>query len=90
MRRWLLRRSQPCVAMVPLMSQSLDRSLALHERLKLKLHLLVCVWCARYLKQVRLLRTLLRSTSVSDESGPTSVSLTAEARERISQSLFQK
>ena len=90
MRRWLLRRLQPCAAMVPLMSQSLDRQLALSERLKLRLHLLVCVWCTRYLNQMKFLKTLLRSTPIPDESGPTSVALTAEARERISKSLNRK
>jgi hypothetical protein len=62
LRRWLLRSLQPCQKMVPLMSESMDRSLRLSERLQLRLHLLVCAWCARYLKQIKFLRQLLRKS----------------------------
>jgi hypothetical protein len=43
------------------MSESMERSLALDEWLQLRLHLIVCAWCARYLKQIKLLRQILRS-----------------------------
>jgi hypothetical protein len=43
------------------MSESMDRSLAINEWLQLRLHLMACAWCARYLKQVKLIRQLLRS-----------------------------
>jgi hypothetical protein len=59
-RRWVLRSLEPCEKMVPLMSESMDRRLGLREWLTLRLHLLVCAWCARYLKQIRFLRQLLR------------------------------
>jgi hypothetical protein len=60
-RRWLLRSLQPCEAMVPLMSESMDRALKLDEWVRLRLHLIVCAWCKRYLKQINFLRQLLRS-----------------------------
>src|SRR6185295_19497267 len=60
LRRWLLRSLQPCQMMVPLMSESMDRSLGAWEWLQLRLHLIVCAWCARYLKQIKSLRQLLR------------------------------
>jgi hypothetical protein len=41
----------------------MDRSLGLSEWLQLRLHLLVCAWCARYLKQIRFLRQLLRENN---------------------------
>jgi len=47
--------------MVPLMSESMERSLGLDEWLQLRLHLIVCAWCARYLKQIKFLRQLLRT-----------------------------
>jgi hypothetical protein len=59
-RRWLLRSLQPCRTMVPLMSESMDRSLGPWEWLQLRLHLIVCAWCARYLDQLRFIRQLLR------------------------------
>jgi hypothetical protein len=42
------------------MSESMERSLGPWEWLQLKLHLLVCAWCARYLKQMKLIRHVLR------------------------------
>lgn len=73
--------------MVPVMSESLERRLGLVERSKLRLHLLVCVWCVRYLKQIKLLKRVVsqREFNADDNAGP--LKLTAEARQRISESL---
>ena len=87
-RRRLLRALQPCEEMVPLMSESLDRRLGVLERLQLKLHLMVCVWCVRYLKQIKFVRELVRQRSfaaVNDTATP--MALPAEARQRICRSL---
>jgi hypothetical protein len=86
-RRWLLRMLQPCQVMVPVMSESLERQLGLVERTKLRLHLLVCAWCAQYLKQIKLLRQAVseREFSADDEGSP--LKLTDEAHQRISESL---
>jgi hypothetical protein len=65
LKRSLLRSLQPCEAMVPLMSESMERPLGVHEWLQLRLHLLVCVWCARYLQQIKFLRRLLRDSESS-------------------------
>ena len=71
--------------MVPLMSESLDHPLNLIERLKLKLHLLVCTWCARYLKQIRMIRDVLHQRNDVDELDHHNLS--SDARQRITQSL---
>jgi len=87
-RRWLLRTLQPCQVMVPVMSESLERELGLVEQTKLRLHLLVCAWCERYLKQIKLLREAVGQrefTSAGDN--PNHLKLTDEARQRISESL---
>jgi hypothetical protein len=74
--------------MVPLMSESLDRRLGVLEYLQLKLHLMVCAWCVRYLKQIKFLRQLVRQrTFAAATDTATSVSLPAEARQRICRSL---
>jgi hypothetical protein len=91
-RHWLLRRLQPCREMVSLMSEALERQLGLLEHLKLRLHLLVCIWCARYFKQIKFLRRLVRlRTSIPAKENQSTIApaLTAEARERISESLRQ-
>lgn len=74
--------------MVPVMSESLERPLGLVERTKLRFHLLVCTWCARYLKQIKLLGRAVSQrefTGADDNASP--VKLTDEARQRISESL---
>lgn len=76
--------------MVPLMSESMDRRLSVFEYLELKLHLLVCVWCARYLKQIKLIRRLAQQkmSAAPIDNTPQSA-LTAEARQRIAEILRQ-
>ena len=70
------------------MSESLDRRLGVLERLQLKLHLMVCVWCARYLKQIKFLRELFRQrTFAAANDTATRVALPAEARQRICRSM---
>jgi len=71
--------------MVPVMSESLERRLGLVERTKLRLHLLVCAWCARYLKQITLLKQAVSQHKFNANASP--LKLSAEARERISESL---
>ena len=70
------------------MSESLERRLDLVEQLKLRLHLLVCAWCARYLKQITLLRQVVsQSEFASPDDNAEGLKLTDEARQRISETL---
>ncbi|MGH9903247.1 MAG: hypothetical protein ACRD68_15680 [Pyrinomonadaceae bacterium] len=87
--RWtLLRRLPTCKEMVALMSESMERPLSLRERVTLKLHLWVCVWCVWYLEQLRLMRNLLRAQGTrAGGGGAPGVSLSAEARARIKRDL---
>ena len=66
-RRWLLRSLKPCQYMVSLMSESMDRPLGIEEKLQLKLHLIVCTWCARYQNQITFMRQLLREETPNHE-----------------------
>src|ERR1041385_2860703 len=83
-RRWLLKSLQPCKKMVPLMSESMERSLKLSEWVQLRLHLIVCAWCARYLKQIRFVSQLLHDDVMTTNSF---VVLNTDARERITRSI---
>jgi hypothetical protein len=47
---WLGRRLPTCEEILPVLSQSLERRLTLRERVTLRLHFLICVYCIRYLK----------------------------------------
>ncbi len=73
--------------MVPLMSESLDRRVGLIEQMKLRLHLLVCAWCERYLKQIKLLKQAVSQREFSADDNASPLKLTDEARQRISESL---
>ena len=66
----------------------MDRRLRPLECFELKLHLLVCTWCARYLKQIRLLERVLLLKRLLDQSTDESPSsLSFEARQRIAKAL---
>ena len=49
-----------CRDITRLLSQELDHPLPWHKRLLIRLHLTVCVWCARYGEQLRSLRVFSR------------------------------
>ena len=89
LRHWILHnRLHACRDIVPIISESLDRRLPLRRRMVLKLHLFVCMRCARYLHQLLSMRAAVRGRAVSmfDEEGA-EPSLSAEARERIARAL---
>lgn len=49
-----------CKNATELISQKLDRQLSLGERVRLRLHLFICVGCRNTLKQFRFLREAVR------------------------------
>ncbi len=74
-----------------LISESLDRSLSLRERLGVRIHLLMCRACQQMARQTRLLRDAARRHGSSDEDSPSSgdQALSEEARARILANLQQ-
>src|ERR1043165_6138938 len=87
----LLRRLPTCKQMAPVMSESLERPLTLRERVTLKLHLWVCVWCVWYLENLRTMRSALRARAAHEDEAVddvnSAVKLSEEARERIRRAL---
>jgi predicted anti-sigma-YlaC factor YlaD len=85
---WLL--NMPCREAAQLVSESLDRKLTRAERLAVRLHLLYCVACRRYRRQVFLLKSALRRPA-DDGSQPREplaiAELDPEVRERIKRRL---
>jgi hypothetical protein len=75
-----------CADMARLASESLDKALPLYLRLRMRLHFLVCVWCARYFKQLKFLHeaALHLERRAIDLRG---LRLSLEARRRIVQHL---
>jgi hypothetical protein len=88
-RYWLLRRLPTCQQTVALISQSMERPLALRERVLVKLHLWICAWCLWYLEHLQLIRDSVRAKANEDPDLELSAgtTLSAEARERIKRQL---
>ena len=87
-RFWLLRRLPACKQTVEIISQSMERPLTLRERLLLKLHLWVCMWCLWYMEHLQLMRDAVRlQENETDVDVSTTTRLSDEARERIRRSL---
>src|SRR5258707_495626 len=78
--------SPGCKEVTLLQSDSMDRKLSLSERLGLRLHLVLCKWCRRYGKHLRLLRSVAHQCD-EHQQGQVAQGLTADARERIKQKL---
>lgn len=90
MRWFLLHRLPTCKQAVALMSESMERPLSLRERMLLKLHLWVCIWCVWYMEQLQLMRDALRLRATESSNDKSTVSLSDEARERLKLALKRR
>jgi len=88
-REWLSRNSPECREIVETISQSMERNLTLIERVKLKAHLWVCAWCARYQHQLYLIRVAAQ-TIPSDPTSIPQPNLSPDARQRIKARLLSE
>lgn len=75
-----------CEEAAKLISQSLDRPLPVRQRIGLRLHLLMCRVCPRFLRQMRVLRKTARRYPEKIETDETR-ELSEEAREKIRRKL---
>lgn len=82
-RFWLLRNLPACQQTVETISQSMERRLTLSERVKLKLHLWICVWCQWYMEHLHLIRNASRAQAGQAPDVMANATLSNEARERI-------
>ena len=89
-RYWLLRNLPACQQTVETISQSMERPLTLTERVKLKLHLWICVWCQWYLEQLLLIRNASRAQAAKAPDLMTNATLSNDARERIRRRLTKQ
>ena len=76
--------SPNCREAIRLQSDALDRPLPRLQRIGLRIHLALCVWCLRYGKQIKFLRTAAQHC---DHDHQPEQILPREARERIKRAL---
>jgi len=86
---WLARRLPSCKEVTRMASESMERKLPLRQRLEVKLHLLVCSLCMRYVKQLQLMREVAHQHNAKIKDGVVSPhsALSAKIRERMKRSL---
>jgi hypothetical protein len=79
-----------CKDVTRLLSESMDHSLPLGKRIGVRLHLVICRFCAKYERQLLLIRETARRLVAVEEMGGGSAGerLSEEARERIRKSLL--
>ena len=69
-----------------LASLSLDKPLPLGTRIRMRLHLLICAWCRRYVKQVRFIHEAApKYEEAVDCASPKALS--GEAKERMKKAI---
>jgi hypothetical protein len=78
--------SPNCKEATRLQSAALDRRLTLLERFGLRCHLVLCKWCRRYGRQIKILRWVAREHAHDDQHSKYPV-LSCEARDRIKRAL---
>jgi len=78
-----------CKDVTKLVSESMDRSLPFGKRIGVRLHLLICKFCARYERQLLLVRETVRRLAATVEAPgePSGETLSEEAKERIRKSI---
>jgi len=76
--------SPNCKEAIRLQSDALDQPLSRMQRIGLRIHLAICLWCSRYGKQINFLRTIAQRCDPDQDPKQT---MPPEARERIKRRL---
>jgi hypothetical protein len=79
-----------CKEVAVLASKALDTRLGWRERLGMRMHLMLCEMCPRYIEQLRFLHKVLSRLDDHPEASEGQPALPPEARERIRQALEKK
>lgn len=73
-----------CEEVSQLTSQAMDESLSWPDKLKVKMHLAMCVWCRRNAHQIELVKNLAQKKAAAESE---EAALTTEERARLSRFL---
>jgi hypothetical protein len=83
MKHWMFN----CKAVTQIVSESMDRDLPIHHRVLVRMHLLMCKYCARFRRQLLTIREVCRSEELMPGDSDDTLVLPQDACERIKQSL---
>jgi hypothetical protein len=83
MKHWMFR----CQDISQKVSESLDTSLPLHHRMAVRFHLVMCRYCARFRRQLIMLRRLSRHMDDEPSTKPPAATLSKAAKERIKKAI---
>ena len=83
----ILKYLPPCKDMIDLASASIDRKLSLRETLVLKLHLIPCKPCVRFIEQSRFIKKMMSEMELEEMPTPYNASLSESSRERLKELL---
>ena len=83
MTHWMFR----CNDVSQKVSQSLDAALPFHHRMAVRMHLLMCRYCARFRRQLIMLRKASRLMDDEPSTDETTATLSNESKERIKKAL---
>jgi len=86
--KWVWQHTPSCAEVARLSSQRLEQPLGLGTRLRIRLHLVICVWCHRYLKQLEFMHQHLRLVE-QHEVSPARRALSPDAKRRIIRDLHE-
>ncbi|HIP38965.1 MAG TPA: zf-HC2 domain-containing protein [Desulfocapsa sulfexigens] len=84
MRHWLF----SCKKITALISLSMDKELSLYQRMGIRFHLMMCVLCRRYRKQLFFIRSILDHDDSADDQ-PCKI-LPDDAHRRIKKKLDEE
>ena len=83
----ILRYLPPCKDMIDAASRSVDGKLSFRENLVLKLHLLPCKPCVRFIEQSKFMKKIMADAKMEDVEFAYKGTLSDEARERLKELL---
>ncbi len=87
--RWLALRLPACKEVTRMASEAMERKLPLRQRIDMRLHLMICALCMRYVKQLQFMRDAVRQHAAQIETGAAPpATLSHDARDRMKQRLI--
>ena len=83
----ILKYLPPCKDMIDIASASIDRKLTLSESLVLKLHLIPCKPCVRFIEQSKFIKQMMSEMDVDPLEASFQASLSDASRKRLKELL---